>query len=101
MNGTNTVFMLLIPNGTEKLINDDYYMKKINTEDFPNHMDWLPGSLVSLVTFSGEKKTALDVAKTSGGIKFAADKSAQAMNFEIVKKMLVEEKRLPKVKTKI
>ncbi len=42
------VFMLLIPNGTEGIINDDYYTKKINDEGFPNHMDWFPGSLVHL-----------------------------------------------------
>lgn len=42
------VFMLLIPNGTECIINDDYYTKKINGEGFPNHMDWFPGSLVHL-----------------------------------------------------
>lgn len=38
------------------------------------------------LTSSGERKTALDVTKTSDGIKFTVDRSAEAMNFEIVKK---------------
>ena len=38
--------MLLIPNGTENMVNDDYYTKKINYEGFPNHMDWFPGSII-------------------------------------------------------
>lgn len=45
VNFENKVFMLLIPNGTENKINDDYYTKVINDEGFPNHMDWFPGSL--------------------------------------------------------
>ena len=38
------------------------------------------------LTSSGERKAALSVTKTSDGIKFTVDKSAKAMNFEIVKK---------------
>lgn len=38
------------------------------------------------LTSSGERKTALNVTKTSDGIKFTVDKNAKAMNFEIVKK---------------
>lgn len=38
-------FMLLIPNGCESRINDDYYTKKLNDEGFPNHMDWYPARL--------------------------------------------------------
>lgn len=48
MHETESVFMLLIPNGTEDKINDDYFTKKIIDEGFPNHMDWFPGSLVHL-----------------------------------------------------
>ncbi|MDD6565030.1 MAG: alpha-galactosidase [Clostridiales bacterium] len=40
--------MLLIPNGMEDKINDDYYTKVINDEGFPNHLDWFPGMLVHL-----------------------------------------------------
>ena len=44
----NKVFMLLIPNGTEDKINDDYYKKIIDDEGFPNHMDWYAGALVHI-----------------------------------------------------
>lgn len=48
MDETKAVFMLLIPNSTEGLINDDYETKIINDEGFPNYMDWFPGALVHL-----------------------------------------------------
>lgn len=38
------------------------------------------------LTSSGERKTALNVTKTSDGFKFNVDKNTKAMNFEIVKK---------------
>lgn len=37
------------------------------------------------LTSSGERKKKLTVTKTSGGFRFTVDKSAEAMNFEIVK----------------
>ena len=48
MDDTKAVFMLLIPNGTESDINDNYNTVKVNDNGFPNHRDWFAGSLVHL-----------------------------------------------------
>jgi len=48
MNDSKSVFMLLIPNGMQELINDTYETVKIDDGGYSNHKDWMPGSIVHL-----------------------------------------------------
>ena len=48
MDESKNTFMLLIPNGMENLVCDEYFTRKFNNEGFPNYQDWFTGSLVHL-----------------------------------------------------
>lgn len=94
INVQNSVFMLLLPNGTENSINDDYYTKKINDEGFPNHMDWFPGSLVHLHLAHHATpiyENGLKYSESTRMLRFASQEVCDEETKQIIKTNLVSD----------
>lgn len=88
------VFMLLIPNGCESKINDDYYTKKLNDEGFPNHMDWYPGSLVHIHLSHHSTPmydNSLKLSETTKMLRFSSQEISEDENGEHIRTYLISD----------
>lgn len=90
----NKVFMLLIPNGTEDKINDDYYKKIIDDEGFPNHMDWYAGALVHIHLSHHATpiyENGLKYSQSTRMLRFESQEISEEDTREIIKTNLITE----------
>ncbi len=88
---TKSTFMLLIPNGMENRIRDDYYTKKIDDEGFPNNLDWYPGSIVHLHLShhcTPMYENSLKLSQSTKQLKFAAQTIQTTENCEVITTIL-------------
>lgn len=88
MKDTEAVFMLLIPNGTEGMINDTYASVKLNDNGFPNHRDWFPGSLVHAHLAhhcTPMYENSLKLSETTKKLKFLSQEVMENGDSEIIK----------------
>lgn len=91
MDDTKATFMLLIPNGMQELVCDEYYTKQFNSDGFPNHQDWFAGSLVHLHLShhaTPEYSNSLKRSESTAALMFVSQEVIEEDGREIIKTYL-------------